>query len=117
STAGTGKLLEMLEPLVDQQEEETLPTEYELSQNYPNPFNPFTTIQFYLPQPGHVRLEIYNIMGQEVATIVNEYLTDGPHTVIWNGKDNKGSDAASGLYLYRLIAGETIITKRMMLLK
>ncbi len=90
----------------------TLPTEYSLKQNYPNPFNPTTTIIYSLPEASDVRLDIYNILGQNVATLVDEYRQAGTHEVTWNA-----NGIASGVYFYRLTAGEYTDTKRMLLLK
>jgi len=89
-----------------------VPDGFQLDQNYPNPFNPTTLISFTLPEATHVKLEIYNIMGQLVSTVVEGYREAGNHTAIWNG-----NDAASGIYLYRLEAGEFVNTKKMVLLK
>jgi PKD repeat protein len=83
-----------------------------LRQNYPNPFNPTTEISFSLPQASWVTLEIYNIVGQKTATLVEGYLDAGQHTVTWNG-----SNAASGVYVYRLQAGPVVETRKMILLK
>ncbi len=80
--------------------------------NYPNPFNPITEISFSLPAASHVKLEIYNIMGQKVATLVDGTIEAGEHTIQWDG-----SEAASGVYMYRLEAGEFVDTKKMILLK
>jgi len=91
---------------------EILPHDFALDQNYPNPFNPTTTISFSLPEAGNVKLDIYNIMGQTVATLVDEYRQAGTHEVIWNA-----NGIASGVYFYRLTAGEFTDTKRMLLLK
>jgi len=89
-----------------------IPVTYALSQNYPNPFNPTTGISFTLPQASDVKLEIYNIMGQRVAALVDGHLEAGEHVVQWNA-----SDVASGVYFYRLHAGEFTETRKMMLLK
>lgn len=89
-----------------------LPTEFSLSQNYPNPFNPTTEISFALPKASNARLDIYNIMGQKVATLVNRHLEAGFHTAVWDG-----TRVASGVYLYRLEAGDFLGTKKMILLK
>ncbi len=80
--------------------------------NYPNPFNPMTTIAFNLPFASQAKLEIYNILGQNVITLVDEYLNAGEHSINWDG-----SNAASGIYLYRLTTDEFNITKRMVLMK
>ncbi len=89
-----------------------IPDEIVLYQNYPNPFNPNTEIKFSLPQADDVRLEIFNIMGQRVATLVDSRFEAGYHSVLWDA-----GDAASGVYLYRIKAGEFVDTKKMILLK
>lgn len=89
-----------------------IPLGYELSQNYPNPFNPATTIKFTMPNAGNVRLTIYNVIGQEVAHLVNGYREAGQYSVNWNA-----SNLSSGIYIYRLEANNNIITKKMALLK
>ena len=89
-----------------------IPTEFALSQNYPNPFNPTTSISFSLPEASDVRLEIFNIQGQKVTTLVNKQLEAGNHSINWDGRD-----AASGVYFYRIDAGSFTETKKMLLLK
>lgn len=88
------------------------PVRYALGQNYPNPFNPSTQIQFALPQSGQVNLEVFNMMGQRVATLVNGSMNAGNHTVTFDA-----ADLASGIYMYRLQAGNTVLTKKMTLVK
>ena len=90
----------------------TLPSSYELSQNYPNPFNPTTTIQYALPVQLYVRLVVYNTIGQQVEIIVNKQEDPGYHKVVFSG-----SNLASGIYFYRLQAGDYIKTKKLILLK
>ena len=85
--------------------------------NYPNPFNPETTIAFLLPVESIVSIDIYNIRGQKVKTLVNDLFESGQHEVVWNGLDDNGRNMASGLYFYRLRSGETTLTRRMVLLK
>jgi cytoskeletal protein CcmA (bactofilin family) len=97
-------------------------TSYELAQNYPNPFNPSTKISFSLPEAGTVKLQIYNLMGSEIKTLVNEHRNAGRYEVIWNGRNRAGEAVAGGVYLYRLTIernGETpmVITKKMTVLK
>ena len=93
------------------------PETFTLSQNYPNPFNPTTTIQFSLPEAGEVSLEVFNILGQRVNSVVTGMLPPGTHTVRWDGTDCRGSSVASGVYFYRLtVAGQTE-TRKMTLLK
>lgn len=94
-----------------------MPEGFHLLQNYPNPFNPETEIAYCLPQDSPVKLTIYNILGQEVKVLVDEYQTAGTRRVIWDGCDDTGSNVASGIYLYRLEAGKTVQTKKMSLLK
>jgi len=88
-----------------------------LAQNAPNPFNPKTTIAFNLPQAAHVSLEIYNVAGRKVATLVDGEMPAGPHAVEWNGKTADGSRVASGVYFYRLESGEKRASKKMVLMK
>lgn len=91
---------------------------FELKDNYPNPFNPTTTISFRLPKREHVRLTIYNIMGQKVKTLVNSELTAGNmHRVEWNGTNMSGQKVSSGIYFYKLKAGNIVRTRKMTLLK
>ena len=94
-----------------------LPDGFALEQNYPNPFNPSTTINFNLPTAGHVSLEIFNIMGEKVATLMNSSTEAGRHSVVWNSTTDNGQSVASGVYFYRLVTGDQIQTRKMMLLK
>lgn len=94
-----------------------LPTEYSLSQNYPNPFNPSTEIAFSLPNASEVKLDIFNIKGQLVKTVVNGKYDAGSYTVEWDSRDERGNQVSSGIYLYRLTAGEFTETRKMILLK
>jgi len=90
----------------------SVPTKYTLSQNYPNPFNPTTNIKYSIPQGGFVTLKVYNMLGQEVATLVNQQQNTGEYNVDFNA-----SNLASGVYMYRIQSGNISITKKMMLLK
>lgn len=94
-----------------------VPSEYRLGQNYPNPFNPSTTIEYSVPSAGPVRLEVFNLLGQTVATLVDEVKTAGTWTVRWNATGTSGAAMTSGLYFYRLTAPSTVITKRMVFIK
>jgi hypothetical protein len=91
---------------------ETIPTQFELSHNYPNPFNPSTTICFRLPIASHTDLSIYNILGQQITTLVDEYLPAGEYRVTWDGQN-----APSGVYLYKLRADKYTESRKMVLLK
>jgi hypothetical protein len=96
---------------------ELVPGDFALRQNYPNPFNPTTDISYTLPEAAQVRLDVFNVMGQKVATLVDEYEEAGEHTVTWDGRTQEGQAVASGIYLYRLEAGARSATRKMMLLK
>jgi hypothetical protein len=130
---------------VPQNEDETvsLPKAFELEQNYPNPFNPSTTIhftvrrpssavrspihttqdnaadgsQFTIHSPVRTTLKIYNILGETVKTLVDEFKSEGSYTVVWDGKDEKGSEVSSGIYFYRLKVGDYSEAKKMILLR
>ncbi|MHB9030857.1 MAG: FlgD immunoglobulin-like domain containing protein, partial [Candidatus Latescibacterota bacterium] len=96
---------------------EQAPAAFALSQNVPNPFNPATTISFAVPATGMVRLTVFNVLGQEVRTLVNGQLASGSHSIVWNGRDEMGRAATSGVYFYRLEAGSLTATKKLMLLR
>jgi len=92
-------------------------SDFFLSQNYPNPFNPETYIDFTLPSEQVVSLKIYNIKGQVVSSLVNRRMAAGIHTVRWDGRNDSGERVSSGVYFYRLTAGEKSFVKKMVLLK
>lgn len=81
-----------------------IPTKFDLNQNYPNPFNPETMISFDLPENAKVTLQVYNMLGQVVQTLVSEKLAAGSHKIMWNGQDEHGVNVASGVYFYRIKA-------------
>ncbi|MCF7792854.1 MAG: T9SS type A sorting domain-containing protein [Candidatus Cloacimonetes bacterium] len=89
----------------------------QLNANYPNPFNPTTTISFSLVQPAYTILSIYNVKGELVKTLISDQLTANDHTVTWNGKDNTGKTAASGVYFYKLKSGNYTSSRKMLMLK
>jgi hypothetical protein len=110
---GTGHFTDAVDPLaVTGVAGKVLPTEYSLSQNYPNPFNPSTVIEFALPKDAHVTLEVYNILGQKVATLVDDVRPAGYHSVKLDG-----TNLASGMYLYRLSTGQQTFLKKLLLMK
>jgi hypothetical protein len=88
-----------------------------LKQNYPNPFNPSTTITYSLPETSQVRLDVYNVKGQLVKTLVDSELPAGVHSVIWNGKDMNDNAVSSGVYFYRITSSQGSISKKMLLMK
>jgi hypothetical protein len=113
----TNKELLALTDVKDSRAKNTPPTEYELEQNYPNPFNPSTTLQFYLPQQGHVKIHIYNILGKEIAEITNGFYSAGTHRVVWNGNTNAGVQVSSGVYFVHFEVGSLTDTKKIVLMK
>jgi hypothetical protein len=94
-----------------------VPASFMVYQNYPNPFNPSTMISYFLPNASKVKIVIYDMLGREVATLVNNFQNSGSHEVVWNGDNNFGEKVASGAYIYRVVAGNNIATKKMILLK
>jgi hypothetical protein len=99
--------------------EEGKPEDFSLLDNYPNPFNPETRISYTIGTSGfsHVRLQIFNVLGQKVKTLVDEWQAPGAHEVTWDGKNESGGNAASGIYLYRLEADQFKQTKKMVLIR
>jgi len=95
-----------------------VPANFELAQNFPNPFNPETLIRYALPEAATVTLEIYNMLGQKVRTLVNHAPQAADfYAITWNGRDDNGKALASGMYLYRLSAGSYVNTRKMVLMK
>jgi len=98
-------------------EVEVLPESFDLKANYPNPFNPTTTIAFDLPEASQVTLEVFDMMGRRVATLVNGDMAAGRYEAAWNARADNGSSVASGVYIYRLRAGSFESVKQMVLMK
>ena len=94
-----------------------LPAQFELAQNYPNPFNPETIIKYSVPYRSDVRIDIYNILGRKVTTLVDEVKAAGEYDAVWNGTNGAGARAASGVYFYRLKAGDKAMVRKMLLMK
>jgi hypothetical protein len=97
---------------VDEENGSSVPSEFSLDQNYPNPFNPSTNIVFSIQKPGNVKLSVYNLLGQEIAILMNENMAAGSHSLQFDA-----TDLTSGLYFYRLESNQQMITKKMLLLK
>jgi glycosidase len=95
----------------------TNPENFHLFQNFPNPFNPSTTIRYSIVEPGNVSIKIYDVLGREVKTLINEVKTVGTHSSTWNGYDNFDNKVSSGIYLYRIKVGSFVEAKKMVLLK
>lgn len=106
-----------LNPTDVPEDDPVLPADFELSQNYPNPFNPGTSIEFTLKRSSHVRVSVLNILGQQVATLLDGNLSSGTHRVEWNGCDASGQALATGIYFYRLDGDRFNQTRKMMLMK
>ena len=94
-----------------------LPEAFALAQNYPNPFNPNTTLRYTLPHPARGSIRVYNLLGQEVVTLVQGWLDMGFHEVIWDGQDSHGRSVASGIYFAVFASARKILTRKMVLLK
>jgi len=94
-----------------------IPEDFHLFQNFPNPFNPSTTIRYSIVEPGNVSIKIYDVLGREVKTLVNELRTVGTYSSTWNGYNNFGNKVSSGIYFYRIEADLFVNTKKMVLLK
>jgi hypothetical protein len=88
-----------------------------LNQNYPNPFNPVTNIEFQLPKSGRIVIKVFNMLGQEIKTLIDKHVESGWHKVSWDGKDYSGSLCSNGIYLYRMEAGDFVDVKKGVLLK
>ena len=94
-----------------------LPTNYKLSQNFPNPFNPTTNITYNIPKQTDVKLSVYNILGQKIATLVNEIQNAGVYSIQWNAQDVLGNNISSGIYFYRIETDDYTMTKKMLLVR
>ena len=98
-------------------DEELIPDEFALHQNFPNPFNPTTSIQFDLPSQEKVNIVIFDVMGRNIRTLMNENLNAGYHNIQWDAKNDLGESVSAGMYIYILNAGEHRSVKKMVLLK
>ena len=96
---------------------ELLPEVFSLHQNYPNPFNPVTKLRYDLPENGHVNITIYDMLGREVKTLINQTQNAGYRSIIWDATNDYGKPVSAGIYLYQIQAGEYMRTKKMVLLK
>jgi len=94
-----------------------LPTAFGLEQNYPNPFNPETTILYELPRAGQVEVAVFNLLGEKVRVLLNQPQQAGQHRLLWNGRDENEKSVPSGVYFYRLQAGEFVQTRKMILMQ
>lgn len=102
---------------VNKSELEEIPLMFFLNQNYPNPFNPSTTIRYEVPRRSKVEINVYNMLGQLIATLVNGEIEAGRYFVTWNGRNDQGIQMSSGVYFYQIHADEFTQTKKLILLK
>jgi hypothetical protein len=109
--------LEITTDVVEDADEADLTINFNLSQNYPNPFNPETVIEYIISKNCQVEISIYNLVGQKVRTLLCEYQNAGEKKSTWDGRDNQGNELGSGIYFYRLQAGDFCQTKKMVLLR
>ncbi|HEX2982363.1 MAG TPA: T9SS type A sorting domain-containing protein [Ignavibacteriales bacterium] len=93
------------------------PENFALSNNYPNPFNPSTTIEYQVSRPSHISISIYNVLGENVITLINAYHNAGSYRVLWDGKNESGANVSSGIYFYKMTLENRSLTKNMILLK
>ncbi|MCP4581083.1 MAG: T9SS type A sorting domain-containing protein [candidate division Zixibacteria bacterium] len=114
---GTKVMLPDLTPTAIDDETASLPLTTRLGNNYPNPFNPTTTLNFSLKQAGGITLEIYNVMGQKINTLVDGQLDAGHHSVVWDGKNDAGVNVSSGVYFYKLTTDDYSSSRQMTLIK
>lgn len=117
--SGTNKEIDVYikDIILGVEDEKQIPMQYALENNYPNPFNPETTIKYRIPKTTKVSIDIYNVTGQKIRTIVSEEKQPGTYSVKWDGRNDFGRKVSSGIYLYRLQADNFIDTKKMILLK
>jgi hypothetical protein len=97
--------------------ESVIPDRFTVEQNYPNPFNPTTTITFGLTEAAYVTIKVYDMLGREIKTLVNDVRNAGTFSVTWNGDNEFGQKVSSGTYIYKVAAGDNVITKKMVLIK
>jgi len=108
---------ELLTDVKDEERGSVIPEKFELKQNYPNPFNPVCNIEYALPKGSHVTLSIYNILGQKVRVLVDEYQSAGYKSIKWDGRDKLGKEVTSGIYFYRIEAEKFTQAKKMVLIR
>jgi immune inhibitor A len=102
---------------VEDEQTESSPNNFTLKQNYPNPFNPYTKIEYWVPKRSHIKVEIFNILGEKIKTLVDREKERGLHTENWDGANQQGVPVANGIYLYQLQADEFVNTNKMILLR
>jgi hypothetical protein len=96
---------------------ELLPSTFSLEQNYPNPFNPSTIISYQIPAQSKVQIKIFDALGREIRSLIDEEKSAGKYSIAWDGADNYGKQVASGVYFYSIISKEFVQTKKMVLMR
>lgn len=91
--------------------------QFNLMQNYPNPFNPSTTIEFQMASPGYIQVQIFNVRGENIRTLVSEYYQPGTHQTVWDGTDEMQQHVSNGVYFYRMKFNNTIQTIKLLFVK
>ncbi len=114
---GTGEIMLPTEETFTLERKAIIPIAYTLHQNYPNPFNPITTLRYDLPENSLVNIIIYDLLGRQVKSLINQTQDAGFKSVLWNATNNQGKPVSAGVYLYQIRAGDFIQTKKMVLLK
>lgn len=109
--------LKQIEVFADDSKSSMIPAGYSMDQNYPNPFNSQTEIGYSIPRDSKVRIEVYNVLGQKLINLVDGYKEAGYHRVSWNGKDSNGRPVSSGIYFYRMKAGDFVRANKMILIR
>ena len=94
-----------------------VPNEVIISQNYPNPFNPETTLQYSIPTDGLVSIKVYDILGNKIKTLIEQWKSAGAHTEMWNGQNDNSQAVSSGVYFYQIKVGDKQVTKKMIFAK
>ncbi len=117
NTAGLPVVVPVTLTVTEVTDVENTPQRLSLTKNYPNPFNPRTTIGFSLPAAGAVRLQIFDMQGRLVRTLVDGDLPAGTHARVWDGTDDGGRQAASGMFVSRLAHGDRTVSRKLMLMK
>ncbi len=109
--------VETIGSVTDVNKDQTLPVEFSLNQNYPNPFNPSTVISYSIPKAANVTVKIYDMLGREIKSLINDQQSSGIYHLTWNGDNNYGNKVSSGTYIYTIKAGEFYQAKKMILMK
>ncbi|MFC1556070.1 T9SS type A sorting domain-containing protein [candidate division KSB1 bacterium] len=102
---------------VKDNEPQNLSSDFTIHNSYPNPFNPATTIEYSVPHTGHMRIDVYNILGQKVRTLVNDAMPTGNHLVLWDGRNEFGMSVSGGVYLVRMVAGNKVASRKILMVK